>query len=248
MKLNLTNTNRQKVLIIFTLAVAFGFSATAAFASLTLTSSSVASDGSLTLSGAADSTWDLGSGSTLSLQTSNNGPITTGTGPLTVGGNLGFGSTTHAGIKLNNLTTTQRNALTSPSSGMTIYNTTAGEVQIYNGSTWGSVGGLTVGTTTITSGSTGRVLYDNAGALGEMTTTGTGTILALATSPAFTTPDLGTPSAAVLTNASGTAASLTAGHVTSATFTTALTINTGTLTLTANSGNTSVLTIGAGAV
>jgi hypothetical protein len=34
-------------------------------------------------------------------------------------------------------------------------------------------------------------------------TTGTGTVVALATSPAFTTPDLGTPSAATLTNATG---------------------------------------------
>jgi hypothetical protein len=35
------------------------------------------------------------------------------------------------------------------------------------------------------------------------TTTGTGTIVALATSPVFTTPNLGTPSAATLTNATG---------------------------------------------
>ncbi len=35
------------------------------------------------------------------------------------------------------------------------------------------------------------------------TTTGTGTVVALATSPAFTTPDLGTPSAVTLTSATG---------------------------------------------
>lgn len=68
------------------------------------------------------------------------------------------------------------------------------------------------------------------------------------TSPILTTPDLGTPSALVGTNISGTGASFTAGHVTNATFTTALTVNTGTLTLTANAANTSVLTIGAGTV
>lgn len=50
------------------------------------------------------------------------------------------------------------------------------------------------------------------------------------------------------TGLTGTAASLRAGTVTNATFTTALTVNTGTLTLTANAANTSVLTIGAGAV
>ena len=64
----------------------------------------------------------------------------------------------------------------------------------------------------------------------------------------LTTPDIGTPSAGVLTNCSGTASSLTAGSVTNATLTTALTVNTGTVTLTGNVANSSVLTIGAGAV
>jgi len=58
----------------------------------------------------------------------------------------------------------------------------------------------------------------------------------------------GTPSSLTGTNISGTAASLTAGSVTNATLTTALTVNTGTVTLTGNVANTSVLTIGAGAV
>lgn len=46
------------------------------------------------------------------------------------------------------------------------------------------------------------------------TTTGTGTVLALSTSPTFVTPALGTPSALVGTNITGTAAGLTAGNVT----------------------------------
>lgn len=54
-------------------------------------------------------------------------------------------------------------------------------------------GGLTVGTTTIASGTTGRVLYDNAGILGEMTNTGTGTVNVLQTSPSLITPALGVP-------------------------------------------------------
>ena len=37
--------------------------------------------------------------------------------------------------------------------------------------------GLTVGTTAITSGTSGRVLYDNAGVLGEKTVTGTGSVV-----------------------------------------------------------------------
>lgn len=51
--------------------------------------------------------------------------------------------------------------------------------------------GLTIGTTTISSGTTTRILYDNAGILGEYTITGTGTVVAMATSPSFTTPTLG---------------------------------------------------------
>ncbi len=43
--------------------------------------------------------------------------------------------------------------------------------------------------------------------------TGSGALV-FATNPALVTPDLGTPSAAVLTNATGTASGLTAGHVT----------------------------------
>lgn len=50
--------------------------------------------------------------------------------------------------------------------------------------------GLIVGTSTITSGATTRILYDNAGVLGEYTITGTGTVVAMQTSPAFTTPSL----------------------------------------------------------
>lgn len=61
---------------------------------------------------------------------------------------------------------------------------------------------LVVGSTAITSGTTTRILYDNAGVLGQYTISGTGNV-AMTTSPSFTTPALGTPSAAVLTNATG---------------------------------------------
>lgn len=46
---------------------------------------------------------------------------------------------------------------------------------------------LTVGTTTISSGATTRILYDNAGVLGEYTISGSGTVVAMATSPTFQT-------------------------------------------------------------
>lgn len=55
---------------------------------------------------------------------------------------------------------------------------------------------LTVGTTPITGGTSGRVLYDNGGVIGQMTTSGSGTQLALTASPAFT----GTPTFAGATS------------------------------------------------
>lgn len=58
---------------------------------------------------------------------------------------------------------------------------------------------MTIGTTTILSGTTTRVLFDNAGVLGEYVISGTGNV-AMTTSPVFTTPNLGTPSAVTLTS------------------------------------------------
>ncbi len=49
---------------------------------------------------------------------------------------------------------------------------------------------MTVGTSTIAGGTTGRVLYDNAGVLGEMTTTGSGTVLVLATGGVIAAPTI----------------------------------------------------------
>lgn len=76
-----------------------------------------------------------------------------------------------------------------------------GTVSAGNVATWNSAGyiqdggagssSLVVGTTTITSGTTTRVLYDNAGVVGEYTISGSGTVVAMATSPVFTTPTLG---------------------------------------------------------
>ena len=45
---------------------------------------------------------------------------------------------------------------------------------------------LTVGTTSVTSGTSGYILYNNAGTLGNLATTGSGSVV-LATSPTFTT-------------------------------------------------------------
>ena len=70
-----------------------------------------------------------------------------------------------------------------------------------SGATCG-ISSLTVGTTPITSGTTTRVLFDNAGVIGEYAISGTGNV-AMTTSPTFVTPALGTPASGVLTNATG---------------------------------------------
>lgn len=63
--------------------------------------------------------------------------------------------------------------------------------------------GLTVGTTAVASGISTRILYNNAGALGEYTISGSGTAVAMATGAALVTPQLGTPASGVLTNCTG---------------------------------------------
>jgi len=69
-----------------------------------------------------------------------------------------FSGTGHAGIRLNNLTTAERDALSSPAAGMAIWNTTASRLQLHNGSAWTAgmvrldgdsmTGGLTISSTT----------------------------------------------------------------------------------------------------
>lgn len=79
----------------------------------------------------------------------------------------------------------------------------------------GTAASMTVGTTTVLSGTTTKVLSDNAGVLGEYTISGSGNV-AMTTSPAFTTPSLGAATATGL-NMSGTSTSQlnlgTAGHI-----------------------------------
>ena len=77
--------------------------------------------------------------------------------------------------------------------------------------------GLTVGTSPIASGTTTRILYDNAGVLGEYTITGSGTVVAMQTSPSFVTSVIGGASFDVFNttsttiNAFGAATSMTIG-------------------------------------
>lgn len=61
---------------------------------------------------------------------------------------------------------------------------------------------VAIGTTTITGGTPTRVLYDNAGILGEYSVSGSGNV-AMTTNTVLTTPALGTPSSVTLTSATG---------------------------------------------
>lgn len=78
----------------------------------------------------------------------------------------------------------------------------ASGVLVTAGAACAASGGLTVGTSSISSGTNTRVLYDNSGTLGEYAISGSGNVC-MTTSCAMTTPNLGTPSAATLTNATG---------------------------------------------
>lgn len=65
-----------------------------------------------------------------------------------------------------------------------------------------SGGGITIGTTTITSGTNTRILYNNSGVVGEYTLTGSGTVVAMQTAPTFAT-SITTPSVLASSNDSG---------------------------------------------
>lgn len=60
----------------------------------------------------------------------------------TMTGQLNFSGTTHAGIKLLSLTTTQRDALT-PANGMAIYNSTTTTIQGYQNGAWVTIANTT---------------------------------------------------------------------------------------------------------
>lgn len=60
-------------------------------------------------------------------------------------GQISFSGTTHAGLKVLSLTTTQRNALT-PANGMIIYNSTDNKFQAYENGNWVNMVNVTGGT------------------------------------------------------------------------------------------------------
>lgn len=89
-------------------------------------------------------TVDVFNGSAWVALGSGSGLATTG-GTMT--GDLKFSGTTHAGLVLNNLTTTQQNAISGPVTGSLIWNTTTTAVDVYNGSAWTALAGSGLATT-----------------------------------------------------------------------------------------------------
>jgi len=132
----------------------------------------------------------------------------TGTATLT----LGVASTTSAALKIynsssaNSVTIASGNNTAAWTMTLPVDDGTSGQALTTDGSgntSWTSISsGLAVGTTAISGGTSGRILYDNAGVLGEKTVTGTGDVV-LATSPTLVTPALGTPTSGTLTSCTG---------------------------------------------
>lgn len=81
-------------------------------------------------------------------------------------------------------------AFTFTGSGVSCTSTTC----TFNG---GGSSGLTVGSTTVASGTTTRILFDNVGVLGEYSLTGSGNVV-MSTSPTLVTPVLGVATATTL--------------------------------------------------
>lgn len=104
---------------------------------------------------------------------------------------------------------------------------------------------LVVGTTTITSGTNGRIEYNNAGVVGELATNGTGNV-SLTTSPTFVTPILGAASASsVAFTGSGSGTATVTPQATAGTPTLTLPNASGTFAVSASSPLTLSATTGA---
>lgn len=97
-------------------------------------------------------------------------------------GPLDFAGTDHGGITLNNLTTTQRNAL-SAKPGTTIFNATTYQMETWNGSAWVTAGSGGAGAVTSVAGKTGAVTLTASDVSGLASVASTGNYADLAGKP-----------------------------------------------------------------
>lgn len=118
----------------------------------------------------------------------------------TLTGLLNFSGTTHAGIRLNSLTTVQRDALTA-GAGDFLFNSTLSQFQGYTGAAWQSMAGLTSNTFT------GQQILSTAGAASTPPLTLTGAFFtggsATTTKPQFLIEPTGTTSTGWNTSGTG---------------------------------------------
>lgn len=101
-------------------------------------------------------------------------------------GPLDFAGTGHAGLRLNNLTTAQRDALTPPK-GCSIFNTTTGRAETYNGTAWAdsTAGSITALTGDAEAGADGVVTVKKIDGQAPATVATTGSYNDLTNKPAL---------------------------------------------------------------
>lgn len=162
---------------------------------LTALGANVGSAGAFVVNGGA-----LGTPSSGTLTNATGLPISTGVSGLGTGVATALAVNTGsagavvllngAGGTPSSLTLTNATGLP-PTTGISGWPANAAGVLTNNGSgtlSWGAAGGgITIGTTTITGGTNTRILYNNSGVVGEYSVSGSGTTVALTTSPTFST-------------------------------------------------------------
>ena len=151
------------------------------------------------------------------------------------------GPVTFSGVYSTSFSIAGNTSLTLPQSGYvitTVNNMAANPVTgtpssttfLRGDGTWATVSGgvitLQVGATSIASGSSGYILYNNAGVLGNLATTGTGSTVVLSNVPTLVSPVLGTATATTINGNTLTAGTwtLTGGAGKTLTFNNSLTL------------------------